>query len=122
MKSPETARRLKIAMDNMGINALDLSIKSGVSQPSISQYVTGTHAPSNISASKIAKVLNVSPVWLMGFDVDMYVNWNPKTQEIDTKSEYDYLVEFYKQSDDLTKEMVKRLLKYDEKMKDIKGF
>ncbi|MFR6462050.1 MAG: helix-turn-helix domain-containing protein [Anaerostipes hadrus] len=42
-----------------------------VSKASISQYLNGSHAPSNISSGKMAKILNVNPVWLMGFDVPM---------------------------------------------------
>ncbi|MFR2169682.1 MAG: hypothetical protein ACLS54_03025 [Anaerostipes hadrus] len=37
----------------------------------MSQYLNGSHAPSNISSGKMAKILNVNPVWLMGFDVPM---------------------------------------------------
>lgn len=70
MKWPVTAKRLKQAMDNMNISAQELSDKSGVSKASISQYVNGSHKPSNISAPKLAKVLMVNAMWLMGFDID----------------------------------------------------
>lgn len=43
---------------------------AGISKLSISQYLNGSHAPSNISSGKIGKVLNVEPLWLMGFDVE----------------------------------------------------
>lgn len=68
MKHELTARRLNEALQNAGITAQELSRRSGVNKASISQYRNGTHAPSNISAGKMAKVLNVSPLWLMGFD------------------------------------------------------
>lgn len=70
MKWPVTAKRLKQAMDNMNMSAQELSDKSGVSKASISQYVNGSHKPSNISAPKLAKVLMVNAMWLMGFDID----------------------------------------------------
>ena len=69
MKNPVTARRLTDAISNAGISQQELSEKSGVSKSSISQYCNGTHIPSDSSAGKMAKVLHVSPVWLMGFDV-----------------------------------------------------
>lgn len=71
MKNEETAKRLKLAMDNKNLTAKQLSDKSGVSEPSISQYIHGTFAPRNKTAAKLAKVLQVNPMWLMGFDVPM---------------------------------------------------
>ncbi len=69
MKWPITANRLKQAMNNININAQELADKSGVSKASISQYVNGSHKPSNISAPKLAQVLQVNAMWLMGFDM-----------------------------------------------------
>jgi transcriptional regulator with XRE-family HTH domain len=69
MKNEETAKRLKFAMDACKLTAKQLSDKSGVSEPSISQYLHGTFAPKNKTAAKLAKVLHVNPMWLMGFDV-----------------------------------------------------
>ena len=71
MKNEETAKRLKIAMERKKITAKELSDKSGVSEPSISQYVHGTFAPRNITAGKLADALDVDPMWLMGFEVEM---------------------------------------------------
>lgn len=69
MKYSETARRLSSALNKRNMRAQDLANATGLNKASISQYVNGSHAPSNISAGKMAKVLNVSPLWLMGFDV-----------------------------------------------------
>lgn len=74
MKHELTARRLQQAMRDINISAQDLSNKSGVAKASISQYVNGSHKPSNISSGKMANVLNVNPLWLMGFDVPMKEN------------------------------------------------
>lgn len=63
-----TAQRLKEAMDDAGISLTELAEKSKVSKSSISQYTHGIQSPSNLSASAMAKILNVNPVWLMGFD------------------------------------------------------
>lgn len=71
MKHEITARRLQQAMHNINISAQELSNASGVAKASISQYVNGSHRPSNISSGKMAKILKVNPLWLMGFDVPM---------------------------------------------------
>lgn len=71
MKNELTAKRLQLALSNANMNQQELADKSGVSKASISQYVNGSHAPSNISSGKMGKILNVEPMWLMGFDVKM---------------------------------------------------
>ena len=71
MKNPITAKRLAQALSNKNMIPQELSNISGVSKASISQYLNGSHAPSNISSGKMAKYLNVDPLWLMGFDVPM---------------------------------------------------
>lgn len=71
MKHELTANRLRTALFNAQMRPQELSDKSGVSKASISQYVNGSHAPSNISSEKMGAILNVNPLWLMGFDVPM---------------------------------------------------
>lgn len=71
MKNPITAKRLSLALSNVDMKPQELANRSGVSKASISQYLSGSHAPSNISSGKMSKVLDVDPVWLMGFDVPM---------------------------------------------------
>lgn len=46
--------------------------KVGIGKSSVSQYVNGTNFPTNIRAAQIAESFNVSPMWVMGFDVPMY--------------------------------------------------
>lgn len=71
MKNPITAKRLSQALSSQNMIPQELANASGVSKASISQYLNGSHAPSNISSGKMAKILNVNPVWLMGFDAPM---------------------------------------------------
>ena len=111
MKHEITALRLREALNLCNMIPKELSVKSGVSEASISQYVNGSHAPSNISSGKMASVLCVDPMWLMGFDVPM------KKDTVDymfssLNSDESLLIERYRSSDEQTKEMVKRLLAY----------
>ena len=64
-----TARRIMKALSDNNMRAQDLANATGINKASISQYVNGSHAPSNINAGKMGEVLHVSPLWLMGFDV-----------------------------------------------------
>lgn len=83
MKNEITAKRLQLALDSAGISQQELAEKSGVSKASISQYINGSHSPSNISSGKMGKVLNVSPMWLMGFDVEMRKDLSENAAEKD---------------------------------------
>lgn len=80
MKYPETAKRLSDALNLKRIKAQELADASGVAKASISQYINGSHCPSTLSAGKMASVLGVDAMWLMGFDVPMI-----KTIEKDAK-------------------------------------
>lgn len=83
MKNKLTAKRLQLALSEANMKPQELAEKSGVSKSSISQYVNGSHAPSNISAGKMGKVLNVEPMWLMGFDVEMRKEISPESADAD---------------------------------------
>lgn len=89
MKNELTAKRMQLALSNANMIPQELAEKSGVSKSSISQYVNGSHAPSNISSGKIGKVLDVNPLWLMGFDVDMKESIIAESPEEIEKEKFD---------------------------------
>lgn len=92
MKNELTSKRIQIALSNANMKPQELADKSGVGKASISQYVNGSHIPGNISAKKIGKVLHVSPLWLMGFDVDMMEN----SSEKEPTTEYNHIIQKYR--------------------------
>ena len=112
MKHELTAKRLSKALSDKGIKPQELSDKSGVSKSSISQYINGSHKPSNISAGKMANVLDVNPMWLMGFDVSMEIKEIAQQRNIEsfinTKDEK-LLIDIFRGSSEMTKA---RLLAY----------
>ncbi len=63
--------RLSAAMKERGIRATDLSRATGLSKARISQYVNGRYIPKSDAILLLAEVLEVSPLWLMGEEVDM---------------------------------------------------
>lgn len=71
MKYPEIAKRITHILNIRGMKAQDLCDKTGINKSSISQYVNGSHCPSNEKAQLMADILKVNPLWLMGFDVPM---------------------------------------------------
>ena len=82
MRNEETARRLRQALAYANLSQQELSDRSGVSKASVSQYINGTHSPGNKTAGMMADILNVNPLWLMGFDVEME---KPLTADKDTE-------------------------------------
>ena len=112
MKHELTAKRLSKALSDSGMVAQELATKSGVSKASISQYVNGSHKPSNISAGKMANVLGVNPMWLMGFDVPMEMQEIAQQKDVEffinTKDEK-LLIDIFRSSPEMAKA---RLLAY----------
>lgn len=90
MKNELTSSRLKEALAEYGMKPQDLADRSGVSKSSISQYINGSHAPSNISSGKMGKVLNVNPMWLMGFDVPKRKN----KSQIEAEKDFSFVNKF----------------------------
>lgn len=86
MKNEITSKRLSLALSNANMKPQELSDKSGVSKASISQYINGSHAPSNISSGKMSLILNVNPLWLMGFDVPMELKHNSQNSPLHEKN------------------------------------
>lgn len=64
----EIKDRLARAMEIKGFNATELAIRSGLSTASISRYLNGIMVPKRPTAIRLAQILGVSPVWLLGFD------------------------------------------------------
>ena len=111
MKYKLTANRLKIALSNNNMTSQELSDRSGVSKASISQYINGSHAPSNISSGKMGSVLDVNPLWLMGFDVEMHSELSASFDLSHIEKE---IIKSYRTSDEIDRQMVRRILHVDE--------
>lgn len=65
------SERIKEALDLRGMKQIDLVEKTGIGKSSISTYLSGEYEPKQRNIYKIAKALDVSEPWLMGFDVPM---------------------------------------------------
>ena len=76
-------QRIKEALLKRGMKQQDLVRLTGIGKSGISQYISGKFVPKQKAAHLIAKALNVSEAWLMGFDVPMQggENINPVVTE-----------------------------------------
>lgn len=71
MKISNTSERLKELMTLKGLRQIDIAEKTGLGKSAISQYVSGKITPKQDKVYILAEGLNVSPTWLMGYDVPM---------------------------------------------------
>lgn len=65
------ANRLRKALSIRNVKQQELVEKADIPKSSISQYLSGYAEPKTDRVYAMAKVLDVDPVWLMGFDVPM---------------------------------------------------
>lgn len=114
MLYPITSKRLLEAMNDKGITAYELAKRSGVGKSSISHYTNGNHVPHNVNASRLAKVLGVNPLWLMGLeDVKENIHEQP------LKEGQEDLRELVSIAENLEKSQLARLLAYAQGLSDL---
>ena len=65
------AERIKKALSIKGMKQSDLRRLTKIPKSSMSQYMSGDYEPKQDRIYIIAKALNVSEAWLMGYDVPM---------------------------------------------------
>lgn len=64
-----TAERLKQAIEEKNMRQADLARISEVDKGAISSYLSGKYEPKDKTTYKLAKALDVSEMWLWGYDV-----------------------------------------------------
>lgn len=65
-----TANRLKIAMEEAGKRQTDIVRDTGIDKGALSHYLKGKYEPKQDSIYKLAKALDVSEMWLWGYDCE----------------------------------------------------
>lgn len=83
----EIKDRLKKALEVRQMKPADLARKSGVDKGSISRYIKGDYLPKQTKIGAMAKALDVSPAWLMGYDLTMDGQDIPSEIQLDKLTE-----------------------------------
>ena len=68
------SQRLKKALEELNVTQTELCQRTDIPKSAMSQYVSGSFQPKQDRLYKIADSLNISPAWLMGYDVPMRVS------------------------------------------------
>ena len=74
--------RLNEALKLRNMTAAELSKRSGIAKSSLSRYLTGENIPRSIAIGKMATALNVSPAWILGYNVTI-TGEDPEAVKID---------------------------------------
>lgn len=115
-----SAERLASALADAGLKAQDLVERTGIPKASISHYLNGYYCPTSSKAEKMAKILGVSPVWLMGFDVPkvdwMFTDKDGNSYMIEMMEPNDKVYDLSADYRRLSPDSQKRLLAYMQKL------
>ena len=76
-----TKERLAEAMQEAGKNQADLVRETGLNKSIVSRCVSGKTEPGNQTVMKMARALNVSEMWLWGYDVPKARTFVQKTND-----------------------------------------
>lgn len=80
--NPKTlCERLNEAMRTRGLRAVDLSERTGIPKGAISYYTSGKSRPKADRLYALARALDVSEAWLLGYDVPMRRTDNQKKND-----------------------------------------
>lgn len=102
---------IKHRRTELGLTLKDVAKALGVSEGTVSRYETGDIQNMGIDKiQSLSKVLQCSPGYLMG--------WEDVHAELTLSSTEEKVIVSYRNADELTKEMVHRVLHIEEKNKD----
>ena len=100
MKKTNSQERLKELLMLNDETQADMARKSGLTRTTISRFVNGIQTPNQDSIDKISKAYQISPAWLMGYNVDM----NQKTDK--------EILKYLSMLDEQDKQFVVGIIKY----------
>ena len=87
--------RLSTALRARNMRQIELAERTGLNKSQINEYVSGKCRPKQDKLYLIAVALNVSPMWLMGFDVPMDKNATNLKQQVISKINSFFIVKRY---------------------------
>jgi len=106
IKMNTIGKRIKQALEDREMIQADLVERTGLPKSAISSYINGKYDPKQQAIYLIAKALNVSEAWLMGYDVEE----SKETKDEREKRELLALIEGLHDKDiEIIKDLAKRL-------------
>lgn len=119
MKKVTTQDRLKYIMNLRGLKQVDIlrlcepyseKYNIPINKSDLSQYVSGKVEPAQFKLTILSKALNVSPTWLIGYDVPM-TNEKEATEVTSKKQELlDLISQMNPEQQQIVIDLIKSLL------------
>lgn len=78
MNMSKFSERLRYAISLRNVTQAELCEKTKIPKSAMSQYISGAFKPKDTRTFILSQALNVSPAWLMGYDVPMEQNIKDK--------------------------------------------
>lgn len=91
MKKTDSKHRLYELLDVLNISQSEFCRRCGLNKSALSNYLNGDREPRQDKLAIIADAFNVSPSWLMGYDVPMRAETRPTGI---TPTEYEMILAF----------------------------
>lgn len=98
------SKRLQQALNFSNIKPIELANKTGINKSSISYYLSGNYKPSQKHLELIAKTLDVTEAWLLGYSDE--TNLKPPT------TSFDELEELFKRYKHLLNDDDRNIIRY----------
>ena len=68
-KQATSNQRIRELIADLGVTQIDFCNKTGIKPSALSNYLNNNRVPRQDAISKIADAYNISPAWIMGYDV-----------------------------------------------------
>ena len=114
--------RIKKALRIRGMKQSDLCQITKIPKSAISQYISGAFEPKQDRVYLIAKALNVSEAWLMGFDVPMEREKNVPEEPKLSEGEKMWLELYHRVSAETRDVLITMMYSFDKVPKDKQQF
>lgn len=114
--------RIKLGLKIRGMKQADLCQVTKIPKSAISQYISGAFEPKQDRIYLIAKALNVSEAWLMGYDVPMEREKISLEEPKLSEGEKMWLGLYHRLSDETKKVFVNMMDSFDELPADTQRF
>lgn len=83
MNVNESNSRIRTLLSYSNLSQTDFCKKAGIHKSALSNYLNGDRKPNQLQLARIAEAFNVSPAWLMGFEVPMELHPEQKVSAFD---------------------------------------
>ena len=102
------ANRLQKAINLAGLKPIEVANKTGLDKSLISCYLSGKYNAGDENLEKLANILNVSEIWLRGYDVDINGNTALET----TNNSFDELELLFSKTKEILTDDDREMIKF----------